>query len=67
VGMEADLVVLRRNPVEDLSALRKVEYVVKSGCIARPPDIRLPSGDEMGESEPWFHPPDSSPDGPVAP
>jgi imidazolonepropionase-like amidohydrolase len=53
-GLEADLVVLRENPLKALSALREVEYVIQAGQINRPVDIRLPSGDEAGESEPWL-------------
>jgi imidazolonepropionase-like amidohydrolase len=53
-GMEADLVVLRENPLENLNALRTVDYVVQAGKVMDPLDIRMGSGDEAGESEPWF-------------
>jgi imidazolonepropionase-like amidohydrolase len=53
-GMEADLVVLRENPLENLDALRTVDYVVQAGKVMDPLDIRMGSGDEAGESEPWF-------------
>ena len=53
-GLEADLVVLRENPLDNLDALRTVEYVVQAGRLRRPLDIRMGSGDEAGESEPWF-------------
>jgi imidazolonepropionase-like amidohydrolase len=53
-GMEADLVILRENPLEGLDALRTVEYVVQGGKVMHPLDIRMGSGDEAGESEPWF-------------
>lgn len=57
-GLEADLVVLRENPLDNLDALRTVEYVIQAGNVLRPLDIRLGSGDEAGESEPWFVAPD---------
>lgn len=53
-GLEADLVVLRQNPLENLDSLRTVEYVVQGGRMMRPLDIRMGSGDEAGESEPWL-------------
>lgn len=53
-GLVADLVVLRTNPLERLTALREVAYVVQAGMPRKPLDIRLGSGDEAGESEPWF-------------
>ncbi len=53
-GLEADLVLLRDNPLGGLDALRTVERIVQAGSVFRPLDIRLPSGDEVGESEPWF-------------
>lgn len=53
-GLQADLVVLRDNPLENLDALRSVEYVVQAGRVMRPLDIRMGSGDEAGDSEPWL-------------
>ena len=53
-GLQADLVVLRDNPLDNLDALRSVEYVVQAGKFLRPLDIRMGSGDEAGDSEPWF-------------
>lgn len=53
-GFQADLLVVRSDPLDDLSALREVEYVVQAGHVSHPLDIRLPSGDEAEVSEPWF-------------
>ena len=36
VGKQADLIVVRGNPLEDLSALEDLEWVIKGGEVRRP-------------------------------
>ena len=36
VGKRADLIVVRRNPHDDISALREIEWVMRDGEIRRP-------------------------------
>lgn len=39
-GLMADLVLLRRNPLEDIAALNEVDLVVKAGLLLDPSDLR---------------------------
>jgi imidazolonepropionase-like amidohydrolase len=48
-GLLADLVVVRGNPLDDLKAMRAIEYVIQAGVRRRPSEIILPTGDETPE------------------
>ena len=39
-GKCADLIIVRKNPLEDLSALRNVSMVIKGGKLIRKPGFR---------------------------
>jgi imidazolonepropionase-like amidohydrolase len=51
-GKIADLVALRGDVLADLESIRNPVCIVQGGRVFRPGDIRLPSGDESGDSEP---------------
>lgn len=53
-GKIADLLVIQGNVMENIGFLRKPLYVIKGGQVLKPENIRLPSGDESGDSEPWL-------------
>jgi imidazolonepropionase-like amidohydrolase len=46
VGKAADLVIVRGNPVDDLSVVRDVAFVVQGGIVKRPDEIVLSIDDE---------------------
>lgn len=48
-GKTADLVVVRGDPLGELGALRRVEWVVQDGIPLRPDEIVLPTSDETAE------------------
>lgn len=54
-GKTADLLVVQGNLMEDIGRVRKPVYIIKEGQIFKPESIRLPSGDENDDSEPWLH------------
>lgn len=45
-GMLADMVVLRDDPLDDVNAVRSIEFVIQSGVARRPTDIGIPLDDE---------------------
>lgn len=53
-GKLADICVIDGDPIGDIKALRGVHAVLQGGVWIEPLDVRLPSGDESGESEPWL-------------
>ena len=38
-GLSADLVAMPADPLEDIENLRKIDFVMKNGKVARRPDI----------------------------
>jgi hypothetical protein len=44
--MNADLVVVRGDPLSDLEAMRAVAWVVRAGVASRPEEIAVPVADE---------------------
>ncbi|PHN06247.1 amidohydrolase family protein [Flavilitoribacter nigricans] len=50
-GKIADLVVLNRNPLEDIQAIQDVAYVIKAGNLMQPDTILLPTPEDLVQQQ----------------
>lgn len=50
-GKLADLVVLNRNPLEDIQAIQDIAYVIKAGNLLHPDSILLPTPEQLAQQQ----------------
>lgn len=50
-GKLADMVVLNRNPLEDIQAIQDIAYVIKAGNLLHPDSILLPTPEQLAQQQ----------------